>query len=77
MQVQIDIKFEQLLGIVKTLPAVQLKKLKAEIEKNSPENVLHTNQQLEVLLLSGPVATEKQLKIIEHNRDYINQWRIK
>lgn len=33
MQVQIDIGFDQLLTIVKKLPAGQLKQLKAEIEK--------------------------------------------
>ena len=33
MRVQVDIKFDDLLKIVKTLPAGQLKLLKAEIEK--------------------------------------------
>lgn len=33
MQVQVDIEFDQLLKIVKTLPSGQLKQLKAEIEK--------------------------------------------
>lgn len=36
MQVQVDIGFDQLLKIVKTLPSGQLKQLKAEIECNSP-----------------------------------------
>ena len=33
MEVQINIGFEELLKIVKTLPSGQLKQLKAEIEK--------------------------------------------
>ncbi|OJY91540.1 MAG: hypothetical protein BGP13_15950 [Sphingobacteriales bacterium 40-81] len=33
MQVQVDIRFKQLLKIVKELPSGQLRQLKAEIEK--------------------------------------------
>jgi len=35
MQVQVDIEFEQLVKIVKTLPTGKLRKLKAEIEKET------------------------------------------
>ncbi len=38
MQVQVDIGFDQLLKIVKTLPSGQLKQLKAEIEKETTSN---------------------------------------
>lgn len=47
MQVQVDIEFDQLLKIVKTLPSVQLKQLKAEIEKE-PKGGKSLN--LEILL---------------------------
>ena len=73
MQVQIDIGFNQLLKIVKTLKNEELKQLKAiieaDIEKEQPK------VDLESLLLNGPVATEKQLGIIASNRKSINQWR--
>ena len=73
MQVQIDIGFNQLLRIVKTLKNEELKQLKAiieaDIEKEQPK------VDLESLLLNGPVATEKQLEIIASNRKSINQWR--
>lgn len=75
MQVQVDIGFQELLKIVKTLPAGQLKQLKAEIEKKTLINNPETN--LEALLLNGPVATKKQLETIENNRKAINQWRTK
>ncbi len=75
MQVQVDIKFDDLFKIVKALSAGQLKLLKAEIEKEvqgeSPEI------DLETLLLSGPVAIKKRLDVIEKNRKAINQWRTK
>lgn len=73
MQVQVDIEFDQLVEVVKSLPASQLKQLKIEIEKNTR---LKKNQKgLENLLLNGPVATKTQLKVIENNRKAINKWR--
>jgi hypothetical protein len=74
MQVQVDIEFDQLMKIVKTLPAGQLKQLKAEIEKEV-ENDKSVN--LEALLLNGPTATKMQLDTIARNRKALNQWRTK
>jgi hypothetical protein len=74
MQVQVDIPFDQLVKIVKTLPSGQLRQLKAEIEKKTKTA---KSNDLESLLLNGPVATKKQLEVIENNRKAINQWRIK
>lgn len=74
MQVQVDIEFNQLLKIVKTLPSGKLKQLKAEIEKKSK---VAKSGKLEELLLNGPTATSKQLNIITNNRKAINQWRTK
>ena len=74
MQIQVDIGFDQLLKMVKTLPSGQLKQLKAEIEKETKSN---KSAELEALLLSGPTATKKQLDTIAENRKAINQWRTK
>jgi hypothetical protein len=75
MQLQVDIEFNELVKIVKTLPSGKLRQLKAEIEKETKsENV---KPDLKSMLLKGPVATKKQLDIIENNRKSINQWRIK
>lgn len=75
MQAPIDIEFDQLVKIVRALPARQLRKLKMEIEKKT--NDKNTKVDLEGLLLGGPIATKKQLAIIENNRKAINQWRTK
>lgn len=75
MEIQVNIGFDQLLKIVKTLPAVQLKQLKAEIEKEAKDG--KPNPDLETLLLNGPTATKKQLETIAKNRKAINQWRTK
>jgi hypothetical protein len=74
MQVQVDIEFDELLKIVKTLPSGKLKQLKAEIEKEAKSD---KSIDLEQLLLKGPTATKKQLETIAKNRKAINQWRTK
>jgi hypothetical protein len=74
MQVQLDIGFDQLLKIVKSLPSGQLKQLKAEIEKEAKSD---KSVDLETLLFNGPTATKKQLDTIARNRKAINQWRTK
>ncbi len=75
MQVQVNIEFDQLLKIVRTLPSGQLRQLKAEIEKDAVSK--KTGIDLETLLLNGPTATKKQLDTIAKNRKDINQWREK
>ncbi|GAA4445742.1 hypothetical protein GCM10023189_00020 [Nibrella saemangeumensis] len=72
MRVQVDIGFDELLKIVRTLPAGKLKQLKAEIEKEIKEE---QSVDLETLLLNGPVATKKQLEKIAKNIEDINKWR--
>ncbi len=73
MQVQIDIGFDQLLKIVKTLSMVELRQLKAEIDNESGKH--ESKSDLEKLLLNGTIATKEQLEVIENNRKRINQWR--
>lgn len=75
MQLQVDIEFDQLVKIVKTLPKGKLRQLKAEIDKKTENE--EDNSELLSLLLNGPVATKKQIETIENNRKAINQWRTK
>jgi hypothetical protein len=70
MKVQIDIAFEQLLNLVKTLPAEQLNQLKNEIEKENKDKKAEID--LETLLLNGSTATKKQLEVIANNRKAFN-----
>ncbi|PSR02798.1 MAG: hypothetical protein BRD50_06865 [Bacteroidetes bacterium SW_11_45_7] len=72
MKVPISIEYEQLVQIIKALPPEQLRKLQMEIEKEAKKGY---KQDLETLLLNGPVATEQQLQAIQKNREAINQWR--
>ena len=75
MQVQVNIEFDQLVQAVKSLPPNQLKQLLSKIENQAEKSFPETD--LEDLLLKGPVATEKQITVIENNRKAINQWRTK
>jgi hypothetical protein len=73
MQVQVDIDFDELLKIVKTLPPQKRKLLQAELEGR--KGARKAKPDLESLLLKGPVATKKQLSVIKGNRKSIDQWR--
>jgi hypothetical protein len=73
MRVEIDITFDQLIKVIKNLPASQLRKIKLEIEKGA--KIEQNKLDLEAILLNGPTATKKQLEIIEGNRNDINKWR--
>lgn len=75
MQVEIDIEFDQLLRIIRTLPSGQLKLLKSEIERE--RNLSKQKVDLETLLMNGPIATKKQVAVIKKNGKAINQWRTK
>ena len=75
MQVEVDIEFDDLLKIVKNLPAIQLSKLKKEIEANPEKET--KRQDFKSLLLNGPTFSKKQLDNIARTRKAINQWRTK
>ena len=76
MQVQVDIGFDQLVQVAKTLPKTQWAKLKEEVE--AEEKKEHTdNSALIELLLKAPTFSKRQLREIAKTRKAINQWRTK
>jgi hypothetical protein len=75
MQAIVDIKFVELLKIVKRLPESKLSELKAEIEKGAKQD--NNRDEFETLLLNGPAFSKKQLNGIDKSRAAINQWRTK
>jgi hypothetical protein len=75
MQVQIDIGFEQIVSLVKKLPAKQWAKLKSEIERNGED--VPKNQDLEAFLLQAPTFSQKHIDTISETRNAVNQWRKK
>ncbi len=71
MQLQVDIGFDQLVKLVKKLPAAQWRKLKTEVEEQ-PEAV-STSSDLEAFLLNAPTFNKKQLDEIAKTRKAISQ----
>jgi hypothetical protein len=75
MEMKVQVPFQQLLTIVKTLTPSQKAKLRAELNEEQVE----TKQQDDFIeyLLKGPVYTDKDIQIIEENRKSIAAWRTK
>ncbi len=77
MEVKVQIPFQELLTVVKTLTETQKAKLRQELA-DLPQKTVSTQQSdFTKLLLNGPVFTEKQIKTIEENRKSITKWRTK
>ena len=74
MEMKVQIPFQQLLQLVKSLTPSQKAKLKKELDVEK-EPIAPNENELLKLLLNGPVATQKDLDTIEANRKSINQWR--
>ncbi|MFI5160433.1 MAG: hypothetical protein ACHQHN_04110 [Sphingobacteriales bacterium] len=75
MQIQVDISFDELMGVVKKLPRDQFLRLKTELEKQDKKN--NDSPGLESFLLEAPTFSEKQLEEIALTRKAINKWRTK
>ncbi len=75
MQAQVEIGFDQLVKLVKQLPATHWTKLKEEVEEKVPDS--EQSSDLVSLLLTAPTYSEKQLDKIAKTRKAINQWRTK
>ena len=75
MEMKVQVQFQQLLTIVKTLTPSQKAKLRAELNEKQIESKQQDN--FIDYLLKGPVYNEKDLQIIEENRKSISLWRTK
>ena len=75
MEMKIQMPFQQLLTIVKTLTPAQKAKLRAKLNEEQAD----TKQSDDFIeyLLSGPVYNDKDIQIIEENRKSVATWRTK
>lgn len=73
MEIKIQVPFQQLLTLIKSLSPAQKARLRRELneEKPSPKDKDDFIQ----YLLNGPVYSDKEIKIIEENRKSITAWR--
>jgi hypothetical protein len=73
MEMKVQVPFQQLLTLIKTLTPTQKLKLRKELDESS---VKPTDDFID-FLLQGPVYTDKDIAVIEENRKSISEWRTK
>jgi len=72
---KVQVPFQQLINIVKSLTPSQKAKLREELDEERA--IVKQEDDFIELLLNGPVYGEKELQIIEGNRKSIKQWQTK
>lgn len=78
MQNTVDISYEQLINLIRHLPANQLAKIKYDLE-----NIVSTDEaeirktDFQVFISKGPVMSDAQYAAFKENRKSLNQWRSK
>jgi len=75
MEMKVQVPFQQLLRIVKTLTPSQKAKLREELNEEKAE--IKNQDDFIEFLLSGPVYSDKDIQTIEENRKSIAKWRTK
>ena len=75
MEKKVQVPFQQILTVVKTLTPAQKARLRLELMEEKPYQ--KDKKEFIEFLLNGPVYTEKQIKTIEENRKSIAKWRTK
>ncbi len=78
MELTVNIGYEQLLYLIKQLPANQISKLKTDLNDNSivPKSKAEISD-FQKFLLQGPVMSKEQYDTFLENRKHYNQWRTK
>jgi len=75
MEMKVEVPFQQLLTLVKRLTPAQRARLRQELVDKKP--VQKDKDEFIEYLLSGPVYSDKEIKVIEENRKSIAAWRTK
>ena len=73
MEIKVQMPFQQLLDLVRSLTSSQKARLRQELDE---EKANQKNQDDFIdYLLNGPVYTDKEIEVIEENRKSIAAWR--
>ncbi len=76
MQLTVNIQYEQLINIIRHLPANQLAKIKSDLENTITVSETEKTD-LQKFILKGPVMSDNQYEAFKENRKAFNQWRSK
>jgi hypothetical protein len=78
MQLTVNIQYEQLIDIIRHLPANQIAKIKADLNNTVSLYKTETGKtNFQEFLLKGPVMSDAQYSAHKENRKALNQWRTK
>ncbi len=78
MELRLNIDCNQLLSLIKQLPATQIAKLRIELDKKySEEKPKKASSDFQKFLLNDPVMSDKQYNAFVENRERMTQWRLK
>jgi hypothetical protein len=75
MELKVQVPFEQLLIVVKTLTPAEKARLRQELDET--RTAQKDKDDFIELLLNGPVYTDEEINVIEDNRKSIAKWRTK
>ncbi len=73
MEIKIQVPFQQLLKIVRSLPPAQKDRLRMELTKEELSS--KGKDDFIAFLLNGPVYSKDEIDVIEENRKSIAAWR--
>jgi hypothetical protein len=75
MQLTVDLNIDQLIQVIKKLPAHQKSRIKAELTDTETEKKQIEKTEFQKFLLKGPVMSDLHYKQFKENRKKMNQWR--
>jgi hypothetical protein len=75
MEMKLQVPFQQLLTLVKSLTPGQKARLRQELAEQKPPT--KDKDDFIKYLLNGPVYSDKEIHLIEENRKSIAAWRTK
>ncbi|MDR2233705.1 MAG: hypothetical protein LBE56_11385 [Tannerella sp.] len=76
MEITIQLNYEQIMGLIRQMPANQIERIKNEIS----DHYIQTKAVKDItgfqkFILSAPVMSAEQYEQFKQNRKYFNQWR--
>jgi quinol monooxygenase YgiN len=75
MEIKVQVPFQQLLTLVKSLTPGQKARLRQELAEEKP--TIKDKEGFIEYLLNGPVYSDEEIHMIEENRKSIAAWRTK
>ncbi|MBU0489861.1 MAG: hypothetical protein KKA07_01195 [Bacteroidetes bacterium] len=76
MELTVNLRFEQIIALIRQLPVNQVLKLKVEIDKKIAEpKSVREKSEFQKFLLGGPVMSGEQYNEFKENRKKFNAWR--